>query len=212
MRLALALALATLAAVTGTALAHPPPPPPPEPPPPSRALIEWSSWVRVAYGSAPAATDAAARAVTPPTERGRDHGWEVALGADATLPVARGGDVRVGPWLELRTSSAPVIGGELQVLALPRRLDMFWYEGQGILAVRAGGNRDLATAALAYGYQAPWDLMHPRPGRTHYMIGVRVVGSYTRAVDDPRIWSATLGVETEPVGALRYLLGIRSWY
>ena len=44
------------------------------------------------------------------------------------------------------------------------------------------------------------------------MIGVRVVASATRAIDDPRLWSATLGLETEPMGALRYLLGIRAWY
>ena len=132
--------------------------------------------------------------------------------ADASLIFTADGDLRLGPWVELRTSSDAMIGGELQITGLPRKLDMFWYEGRGVLALRAGGNRDLATAAIAYGYQAPWDLMRPRHGATRYMIGVRVVPTATQAVDDPRIWSATLGVETEPVGALRYLLGVRSWY
>ena len=44
------------------------------------------------------------------------------------------------------------------------------------------------------------------------MIGVRVVVSATRSLDDPRDWSATVGLEAEPIGALRYLLSIRSWY
>ena len=206
------LALLAVLASTATALAHPPPPPEEEATP-RRARLEWSSWLRVAYGSAPAPTTAAARVVGPVDPGAdRDHGWEVALGADATVDIGADGDLRLGPWVELRTSSDAMIGGELQITGLPRKLDMFWYEGRGVLALRAGGNRDLATAAIAYGYQAPWDLMHPRHGATRYMIGVRVVATATQAIDDPRIWSATLGVETEPVGALRYLLGVRSWY
>jgi hypothetical protein len=39
-----------------------------------------------------------------------------------------------------------------------------------------------------------------------------LVGTVTRAVDDPHDWSATIGIEAEPVGAIRYLLGVRSWY
>ena len=45
-----------------------------------------------------------------------------------------------------------------------------------------------------------------------YMIGVRMVASVTQSNENEKLWSATLGLETEPVGALRYLLGIRSWY
>lgn len=89
---------------------------------------------------------------------------------------------------------------------------MFWYKGEGVWIVRAGGNRDIYTGALSYGYRAPWKLWGPWSGKTRYMIGVRMVASYMRAADDPSLWSATLGLETEPVGALRYLLGIRSWY
>jgi len=207
-----ALVALTLVALAGTAIARPPPPPDDPPPPPRGPLVEWTSWLRVAYGSAPAETAARPRVVGPTglPDPGREHGWEVALGADATIAVAR--DVRVGPWVELRTSSDPMIGGELVVTRVPETLDMFWYKGRGVLAVRAGGNRELATAAISYGYQAPWDLMRPRHGRTRYMIGLRAVVTATRAVDDPRIWSTTLGLEVEPVGALRYLLGIRGWY
>jgi hypothetical protein len=146
------LALLALLVLTTTALAHPPPPPDPEPSPPRRARLEWSSWLRVAYGSAPAPTTAAARVVGPVAPSAdRDHGWEVALGADATVGIGADGDLRLGPWVELRTSSDAMIGGELQVTGLPRKLDLFWYEGRGVLALRAGGNRDLATAAVAYG-------------------------------------------------------------
>ena len=181
------LALLALLVLTTTALAHPPPPPDPEPSPPRRARLEWSSWLRVAYGSAPAPTTAAARVVGPVAPSAdRDHGWEVALGADATVGIGADGDLRLGPWVELRTSSDAMIGGELQITGLPRKLDMFWYEGRGVLALRAGGNRDLATAAVSYGYQAPWDLMHPRHGATRYMIGVRVVATATQAVDEVR--------------------------
>ena len=44
------------------------------------------------------------------------------------------------------------------------------------------------------------------------MIGVRFVATYPRALDDARDWSATIGLEAEPVGALRYLLEISSLY
>ena len=61
------------------------------------------------------------------------------------------------------------------------------------------------------------------PRATRYMVGVRMVATVTRSLDrgldrsvDPtsgdRGWSATLGIETEPLGALRALLGLRSWY
>lgn len=191
------------------AAAHPPPEP--EPIPEHRPAFEWSTWFRLGYGTESAATTAAARASSSGGEA-RDHAWEAALGADLSVAVARGGDLRLGGWAEARTSSDPVIGGELLIEALPRKLDMFLFEGTGILALRAGGNRHVMTAAIAWGYLAPWNLFGPWRGSTRYMIGVRLVASATRSVDDPRDWSATAGIEVEPVGALRYLLGIRSWY
>jgi hypothetical protein len=50
------------------------------------------------------------------------------------------------------------------------------------------------------------------PKGARYMIGGRIVASFTRALDNPNVWSGTLGIEFEPVGAIRYLFGIRSWY
>lgn len=190
-----------------------PPPPPEEPVVEKRPPIEWSTWVRVAYGSAPEPVGIRSRTVSPePMEEDRMQGWEAAGGVDLTVGLARSGKVRLGPWAEVRTSSDAVIGGELMIAAVPRKLDMFWYAGEGILVVRAGGNRDVRTAAVSYGYRAPWNLFRPARGTTRYMIGVRMVGSITQSLEDEGMWSATLGLETEPVGALRYLLGIRSWY
>lgn len=206
------LVLAGVLAMAGVASAHPPPPDD-YPEEPKRPIVEWSTWVRVAYGSAPAPLEARPR-VTSPTEEpdGRDQGWETAGGVDATFGIGRDGTLRIGPWAELRTSSEPVVGGEVLLAGAPRELDMFWYKGEGVLIGRVGGNREIMTAAVSYGYRAPWDLWRPRYGKTRYMIGVRMVGSWTRAVENPDLWSATLGIETEPVGALRYLLGIRAWY
>jgi hypothetical protein len=210
--LALAGVLA-VCAVGGTAWASPPPPDDYPEAEPERPTFEWSTWLRVAYGAAPAPTEARPRVTSPTGEPdARDQGWETAGGADVTIGVGRGGDLRIGPWAELRTSSDAVVGGEVMLAGSPKELDMFWYKGEGVLIARVGGNRDIYTGAVSYGYRAPWKLWGPWNGRTRYMIGVRMVASYTRAVDDPKLWSATLGLETEPVGALRYLLGIRSWY
>lgn len=208
------LPLLTLVLLAGTAHGRPPPPDDYPPEPPRQPTVEWSTWVRVAYGAAPAPVEPRARVVSPaPTDDGaRDHGWEAAAGADLTLPLGRGGKLRIGPWIEARTSSSVMVGGELLIAAAPAKLEMFWAEGEGVLVLRAGGNRELETASVAYGYRAPWDLLRSRPGRSSYRIGVRMVATATRSQDDPGLWSATLGVETEPVGALRYLLGIRSWY
>ncbi len=211
------IVLGALGALAEEVAARPPPPPDEYEIASSddddRPAIEWSTWVRVAYGGAPAPYEARSRLVSP-TEvpESRDQGWEAAAGADLTLGIGRGGNLRVGPWVEARTSSDAMVGGELMLAASPAKLDMFWYQGEGVLIVRAGGNRALRTGSVAYGYRAPWDLFGPQRGKSRYMIGVRLVASATQSSEDSRLWSATLGVETEPVGALRYLLGIRSWY
>jgi hypothetical protein len=44
------------------------------------------------------------------------------------------------------------------------------------------------------------------------MIGARLVASATRSVADPNDWAMSLGIEFEPVGAVRYVGGIKSWY
>jgi len=186
-----------------------------------RPGLEWSTWFRLGYGVAGnptadamplAAADAVGAPAPPPQEPAGHTLWDVALGADASFGLDRAGNLRLGAWGELRTSSTPVVGGELLVGAAPRDLDLFWYRGEGLLAVRAGGNRDVMTAAVSYGYRAPWRLWGNWSGPTRYMIGVRLVAAATRAVDDPNDWSATFGVEVEPIGAIRYLLGIRPWY
>lgn len=177
-----------------------------------RPAIEWSSWVRVGYGTEAAeASPGVARLVQPQAPE-RHGAWEAALGADVSVPLARGGEVRLGAWTEVRTSSLPVVGAELLVQGLPEHLDLFAFDGEGLLALRVGTNARVATAAVAYGYLAPWNLFGPWRGATRYMIGARLVVSANQSLEDPDDWSVTGGVELEPVGALRYLLGIRSWY
>lgn len=216
--------LAILWLVTSSvAEAHPPPPPDDpldhqiatsDPPRSGRPSLEWSSWVRVGFGTRTEDDSTSPRLTAPPAARGHAATWDLALGVDLTTGIGHSGDVRVGPWLELRglSTSGPIGGVELAIEKLPRKLDLFFYDGEGVLLLRAGANREHATGQLAYGYLAPWNLFHPVHGATRYMIGVRVVATYTRAIDDPRDFTATIGLETEPVGALRYLLGIRSWY
>lgn len=201
----------TLLALVGTASARPPPPPDDEDLEPARPALEWSTWFRLGFGVEAGATDTAARTTMPSAPRGQDRAWEAALGADVTMSLGAGGGLRFGPWIEARGLSV-VGGGELVIQRLPRKIDMFLYDGQGVLALRAGGNHEKVTGQVAYGYLAPWKLWGPWTGTTRYMIGVRFVGSFTRAIDDPSDWTATLGIETEPFGAIRYLLGIRDWY
>ncbi len=198
---------------TGPAMARPLSDP--EPADDSRPIIEWSSWVRVGYGIVHPITETTpatvARTMLPDPAREQATAWDVAIGAEATLPLSDGGNVRVGPWVEARALT--IVGGaELQLGGLPRALDMFWYRGEGQLTVRVGGNASHGTAAIAYGYRAPWKLFGPWRGDTRYMIGVRFVATATRAHDDPRDWTAALGIEFEPIGALRYVFGVRSWY
>jgi hypothetical protein len=177
---------------------------------PSRPALEWSTWFRLGFGIEPQVPETIALSTTTPdVEYGT--GWAAALGVEASVGLDRRGDVRVGMWGELR-GLEPIGGAELVLTRVPKRIDMFLHDGQGILALRGGGNHERGTAAIAYGYLAAWKLWGPWTGASRYMIGVRFVATYTRAWDDPRDWSATFGLETEPIGALRYLLGIRSWY
>jgi hypothetical protein len=215
MRALAAIAIVFLSAQR--AWAHPPPEPIEIAT--ERPAIEWSSWFRLAYGytnPAPEATPLASTSVgMQPAPASPDAwGWHAALGGDITLGVASDGDVRIGPWAELRgfDRAGVVAGGELVIERAPHSLDMFLYDGQGVLIVKAGGNDRVMTGAVAWGYLAPWSLFDPPTGRKRYMIGVRLVATATRAVDDPRDWSVTAGLEVEPIGALRYLLGIKGWY
>ena len=203
------LSLVLLCVCAGSAAARPPPEP--EPVSEERPQIEWSTWFRLGFGyqlEPPADT---LPRMTGAPEAEPDTAWAVGLGAEASVGIARDGDVRFGIWGELRGTEL-FGGGQIVLARVPKKLDMFLYDGQGVLMLRGGGNPDRGSAAIAYGYLAPWKLWGPWNGPTRYMIGVRFVATYTRAWDNPRDWSATFGIETEPVGALRYLLGIRSWY
>jgi hypothetical protein len=202
------------------AQAHPPPPPPPlqlvEPAPgdwrgpENAALFEWSSWVRLGVGVASERPPVVVRSTVGPAGPTQHTTWQGAAGVELTVPVGQT-PVRFGPWIELRGLDA-FIGGEVAITGAPAHLDRFFYDGEGALSLRAGGGAEAATASLAWGYRCPWRLAGPFDRHTRYMIGARVVATMTRAYRDPADWSATLGLELEPVGALRYLLGVRSWY
>lgn len=187
-----------------------------------RPPIEWSTWIRGAYGRGTDRPDVLARGVVPSREM--SNRWELAAGVEASLSLSPRGNVRLGAWLEQRDAT---FGGlELVLTRVPRRLDLFLYEGHGIVMLRAGRSSSADTVSLAYGYVAPFWLegpcrtrffgietgvCTPRPERTtRMMAGVRLVGTFTR--DESQQWSATVGIEFEPLGALRANFGIRSWY
>ena len=181
-----------------------------------RAFFEWSSWVRGGLGvaSTPAASDGTlARSITPERPYDQVAGFDGALGADLLLPVPTG-NIRMGPFVEVRgLDEGDVFTGlELSLAKSPADLDMFWYDGEGVWSVRAGASVSHATAQVAWGYRCPWVMFSPAPKTTRYMIGGRIVASFTRSIVDPKDWTGSLGIEFEPVGAIRYVLGIQSWY
>ncbi len=203
------LAVLTLLALLGsTASAHPPPPPLEVASSSPTTVVEWSTWLRGAIGVASGDPDpvAVARTSTPIREAGRRLFG--AAGAGVTLSV--GSHARIGAWAEVRGWDTPLVGGELTLI--PGDLDMFFYKGKSAITARAGGNPSLRTAQLGVAYRAPWDLRGAQPRTSRYMIGVGLVANVTQNRLDPHDWSATVGLEFEPVGALRYVLGIRSWY
>lgn len=195
------------------ALAHPPPELATDEPTrwqTDRALLEWSTWIRLGYGMASEPIPgAAARTATPlPLAHATAGAWDVGLGAEVTFPLPTP-RWRLGPWIELRPSGV-FTGGELAIAGAP--LDMFMYEGERVYAVRAGASTTDVTASLVFGYRCPWRLWGPYSRATRYMIGARLVATATRAVADPHDWSASFGIEFEPVGALRYVGAVKSWY
>lgn len=203
-RLAVCLLLLALA---DSALAHPPPPLEVATTP-GPTLVEWTTWLRgtIAVASGNPAPGAVARTTTPTREADRNVAG--AAGVGFTLPL--GSHTRIGAWAELRGWDTPFIGGELTLI--PGDLDMFFYKGKSAITARAGGNPTHLTAQLGVAYRAPWDLNGQQPRSSRYMIGVGLVANVTQSRLDPHDWSATVGLELEPVGALRYLLGIKSWY
>ena len=173
-----------------------------------RAFLEWSTWLRLGFGVERVPAGAIARSTQPAPSPEQRTLWDPAVGIDVTLPVPAPA-LRMGPWLELRPQGW-FAGGEVSLAG--RDLDMFWYEGERVYTVRAGSSMTHVTGAFAVGYRCPWRLWGPYSDASRYMIGVRLVASATRAVADPDDWSMSFGIEFEPVGALRYVGGIRSWY
>jgi hypothetical protein len=178
-----------------------------------RAFFEWSTWLRLGYGVARETSYQAARttAVEPPSVvkvEDQRQMVDAAIGADVTFPIPTS-RVRLGPWLELRPHGT-FVGGELSIAG--KSLDMFMYDGEAVYNLRGGASASDWTAALAYGYRCPWKLWGPYNKATRYMIGARLVGSFTQSRSDPGDWNATIGLEFEPVGALRYVAAIKSWY
>jgi hypothetical protein len=171
--------------------------------PPQHPTVEWSTWVRAGYGVKSHAPNVATRSIVQPAPVVAGTG-EAALGADVSVAVAGHGNVRLGAWGEVRTSSGPVLGGELLVHGLPPHPDVFRIDSGG-LVLRGGGNAHVFTTAIGYGYVGTWSGRDDWTGR-HYLVGVRLVASMTRSVDDARDWSATLGVELEPIAAVSYVV------
>ena len=188
--------------------------------PVERPTLEISSWLGVGGGGRPSGQE----------PRGL---FDLRLGGDVTLPMGRQGDLRVGPFAEAGTAtfaSISAVGGlELFVGAVPRPLRMFYYPGEGTLVVRPGAGvgswRDLpeatfapvASLTVAYGYRAPFSLREvseqvadePRHrDAARYMVGVRLWANATVGFAASRIWQISGGIEFEPVGSFRYILGL----
>jgi hypothetical protein len=174
------------------------------------ATFEWSTWVRLGAGVGELPATTTARAVGEPMPRGEAGlTWQSGLGIDVSLPIGR--RFRIGAWAEMQGWDA--FGGfELVATRAPAGLDMFQYDGEGVWVLRGGGNRTHTTAAIAWGYRCPWKLWGPYDRTSRYQIGARLVMSATRSRSDPHDWSATFGIEFEPVGSIRYLFGIQDWY
>jgi hypothetical protein len=173
-----------------------------------RAFFEWTTWIRLGFGVERAPVDTIARTTQPPQQHDQHTMWDVALGGSLTIPLPTS-TVRLGPWFELRPDGA-FGGGELSIAG--DDLDMFHNDGERVYSLRAGSSMTDVTGAFAIGYRCPWRITGPYNRATRYMIGARLVASATRAVADPDDWSMSLGLEFEPVGSLRYLGSIQSWY
>lgn len=214
--LSAAALLAASLAFGPVAECHQPPPRFPR----ERPHLEVTSWVALGGG-----------AVTQgDTARGV---FDLRVGGGFTAGVSRAEDLRLGPFIELASATfatVQAVGGvELLVGAVPRPLRMFYYSGEGTLVVRAGagyawrgeppgaGASPVGSLTLAYGYRCPFSLREPSAEFTdkpferaaaRYMVGVRLWVNGTVDLAAAPAWQLTGGVEFEPVGALRYLLGI----
>lgn len=159
--------------------------------------------------------------------------FDLRLGGGFTGAVSRSEDVRLGPFLEAGTSSfasVQAVGGvELLVAAAPRPLRMFYYAGEGTFVVRAGAgwawraegpgeaSTPVGSVTVAWGYRCPFSLREPgdewseKPSEraaARYMVGVRLWVNTTVDLASAPAWQLTGGIEFEPVGTFRYLLGL----
>src|SRR5262249_12760422 len=162
------------------------------------------TWVRGGAGIASRAPDVAARGVTQPMTETAGTG-EAALGADVSVSIARDGDVRLGGWGEMRTTSGPVLGGELIVGGLPPRPYVSDFNGTGNVVLRVGANEHVIAAELGFGYAGtfartdPWTRVASQAAGAHVVVST----TYSRDTHD---WSMTLGLEIDPIGVARYLI------
>lgn len=171
-----------------------------------RPAVKWSIWARLGTGVATEHPTVLARRLTPP-EPASAPTWEAAVAVELTVRIAGDDDLRLGAWGELRTSSGPVAGAELVLEGLPPHPLASRIGGAGSVVLRAGGNAHVVTGALGFGYvgseqRRPWI-----PWLGHD-VGARVVASVNRSLDDPRDWSATIGFEVEPIGAVRAVVDL----
>ena len=160
-----------------------------------RSAVEWSTWARLGFGLASQPPAFAARMTTPAMPVEATSVMEGALGLDVSVGITRRGKLRVGGWVEARSTSSPVLGGEL-IVGMPSSR-----RGSFGIVLRGGGNGEVATGALALGFSSPdrWLGAGHRPG-------FRVVTSMTRSIEEPRDWSITFGLELDLLGAIGVIL------
>ncbi|HEY1550762.1 MAG TPA: hypothetical protein VGG28_23190 [Kofleriaceae bacterium] len=164
-----------------------------------RPLVEWSLWGRLGIAITQPPSDVTARSTEPAPMSGATVTLAAAAAADLTLGVAHDGDLRVGAWGELRTTSGPVAGAELVLEGVPPSPAESRISGAGSVVLRAGANPHVITGELGIGYVGAYPSM-----RRHlrHVVGGRVVVTVDRALDESHDWSATIGVEVEPIGLL----------
>ena len=175
--------------------------------PQKRPAVEWSVWGRLGVGIATQRPDVLARRVTAPAPESTST-WEAAAAADLTVRLARDGDLRLGAWGEVRTSSDPVAGAELVVEGLPPHPYDSRIGRTGSLVLRAGANARVLTAALGFGYVGSFPRSDPWIRWARHVVGARVVVSVNRARDESHDWSATVGLEVEPFGVAHALFDL----
>jgi hypothetical protein len=157
--------------------------------------------------ASPHEPDVIARRVTPPAV-GSASTWEAAVAADVTVRVARDGNVRLGAWGEVRTSSDPVAGAELVLAGLPPHPYGSRIGGSGSIVLRVGANAHVITTGVGFGYVGSWPQHDPWIRWVRHVVGARIVTTMNRSLDDPRDWSATVGLEVEPLGVAHALVDL----